>query len=140
MSTSLAPWNGRCGMPRCNGTLLVHGTDAIGRMIWECPTCLRYVAGICQDCPRARVGRSCRCDPCRVDRRRRQLRDRDARHIPKRVKAQREYRRNRYRNDPVYRQRHIDDMSARYHAKPVTESDRAYWRVMKRQSRARRCA
>lgn len=53
---------------RCGG-LLLHRSDAIGRLRWHCPKCKRRKAGICQDCPcpvAGAVGKAERCAPCEV--------------------------------------------------------------------------
>lgn len=61
---------------RCNG-ILVHRSDAIGRLCWDCPTCERRKAGICQECPLSvagAVGKAERCVACEaVHRRKRAL-------------------------------------------------------------------
>lgn len=62
------------GTYRCGG-LMRPRTDAIGRMLWDCPRCARFAAGICQDCPApvdGVVGKARRCAACRTakDRRR----------------------------------------------------------------------
>lgn len=58
----------RCDVRRAKGllcgALLVHSTDAIGRIHWTCPACTRRKAGICRDCPRPVVGKRGRAEYC----------------------------------------------------------------------------
>lgn len=56
------------GIHRCNGILVERQDRIIGRVLWVCPQCARFRAGICQECPRpvdGVVGKSRRCADCR---------------------------------------------------------------------------